>query len=1426
MPETPCLSLRLLGPLDLGSIKLPTRKSEILLSYLALSPGRPHRRDSLMGLLWEDRAEKQARHSLSQTLFSIRKALGDAGSDCLEVDGDTVTLLAHRASIDALDFERLAGSGDRGSLAAAAALYRGDLLEGINLREIAVQDWLATERTRYKELALATLARLAAFREQEGDLDGAVHDAVRLVSLDPLQESAHRMLMRLYAAQDRPAAALRQYERLAAILKRELDEEPEAATRQLHAEIGRRRRSSPPVPANIPENSAPSPPPATAAAAPVVPAPPTCSAPIGRDDDLAKLEVWLGEARGGRRRVVFVTGEAGLGKTTLLDVLLARAAEAGVMVGRGQCIEHRGAGEPFMPLIEALGELCRTASEMRAALETHAPSWAAQLPGLSGRPQSGVGTRERLLRELLDALEAATAVRPLLVVVEDLHWSDASTLDLIDALARRRGAARLMVLASCRDSDSLSAGSGVVDLIRGLTFRNLGSLLPLAPLDEGAVERCLAERFPGARPPRGLASALVRRGGGNPLFMLNLLDWWIDRGLLVHAGETLHLPSAAALEQGVPESLGFLIRKQLDGLDRQEREIVECASVAGDTVPAALVAAALQTGEEAVETVLAGLSRRGLLVRAAGQITWPDGTVTAQFAFLHQLYRECIYEHLTPTSRRRLHEEIGRRLEQAYGSAASLPAGELALHFVEARDAGRAVRYLETAIEQALGRSAHCVAVGLLDRALRLLPALGPRQRIETEIRLQSLRAPVLVATRGWLDPEAETALRRACDLSRELQDGSTLSSAILGLASLFEVRGEYRTTQDLLKERSSLPEARCDSPASVYACELMTCSLFHSARFGEAVVEADQAIAGYVASRDVNVVAFFGENPVVSCHSWAGRALWFLGRPEEAAERLHAASRAADDADHYFAKALAHEQMARLDEHRDRPAAALAHAQRAIELGEEFGFPYRVASGRVLRGWARAALGETESGIAEIELGLSACRELGAMIEYPYYLALLAKAHEAAGRPEAGLALLEEALALAQSRQGFFYEAEILRLIGRMRTAGDEAAAEEALRIALSVARTRGEIATETRAAADLARLWLSRGRTAEAWRLLEDLSPVLHQRSPSPAVADALELLERASRAAPLPVQRLRFCSAPDGARIAYSMVGRGLPLVKAGNWLTHLEHDWQSPIWRPLFEELARAMCLVRYDPRGTGLSDWTPPEISFERWVDDLEAVVDATGLQRFALLGMSQGAAVSIAYAARHPERVSRLILLGGYSRGRLRRGDPFAADYEHALNTLIRAGWGQENGAFRQMFSALYLPEATAEQIRWFTELERLSTTPETAVRVRETCSTCDVSALMPDLRIPTLVLHARRDAVVPFEEGRLIAASIPDARFVPLDSCNHMLLPHEPAWSQALHEILNFVAEQPVPLPAPARAEPWPRTPSPSAGRVPGAAA
>ena len=274
----------------------------------------------------------------------------------------------------------------------------------------------------------------------------------------------------------------------------------------------------------------------------------------------------------------------------------------------------------------------------------------------------------------------------------------------------------------------------------------------------------------------------------------------------------------------------------------------------------------------------------------------------------------------------------------------------------------------------------------------------------------------------------------------------------------------------------------------------------------------------------------------------------------------------------------------------------------------------------------------------------------------------------------------------------------------------------------------------------------------------------------------------------------QRVAFCRSADTTKIAFATSGSGYPLVKAGHWLTHLEHDWRSPVWQPFLKRLNRKFQVVRYDQRGNGLSDWDIRDLSLDRFVEDLEAVVDAARLDRFALLGTSQGAAIAIAYAVRHPDRVSHLVLNGGFEQGRLVRASAADREQGEAILTLIRHGWGKRGSSFIEAFAAMFIPEGSREQIDSLADLQRQTTSMENALLLRAAVDRFDVSELVTKVAVPTLVMHSRDDGVQPLEQGRQLASRIPQAEFVLLESRNHVLLPQEKAWPVQFDEIERFV--------------------------------
>jgi pimeloyl-ACP methyl ester carboxylesterase len=281
------------------------------------------------------------------------------------------------------------------------------------------------------------------------------------------------------------------------------------------------------------------------------------------------------------------------------------------------------------------------------------------------------------------------------------------------------------------------------------------------------------------------------------------------------------------------------------------------------------------------------------------------------------------------------------------------------------------------------------------------------------------------------------------------------------------------------------------------------------------------------------------------------------------------------------------------------------------------------------------------------------------------------------------------------------------------------------------------------------------------------------------------------------PSSAQRTYFCKAADGTRLAFAKLGDGPPIVKAANWLSHLERDWDGEVWKHWLELLGRRRTLVRYDARGNGLSDWNPPAITFESFVSDLATVFDAAGVERAPVVGLSQGAAVATAYAARHPERVSALVLVGGCARGWRVKGHAELSERFEAMMVLMRQGWGGRNAAFRQMFTTTFFPNATPALAEWWNELQRQTTTPDNAANLLSALGDVDVRSEMSRVTVPTLVLHSRDDAVVPMSDGIELASGIAGARFVPLDSANHVLVPGEPAWHRFVAVLEGFLAQE-----------------------------
>jgi predicted ATPase len=859
---------------------------------------------------------------------------------------------------------------------------------------------------------------------------------------------------------------------------------------------------------------------------------------VGRERELARLQDSLHKALAGERQVVFVTGEAGIGKTMLVDAFVAGvAAKSGILVGRGQCIEQYGAGEAYLPLLEALSRLCREARGERllAVVRGQGPTWLTQLPTLVGtadgealpRMLHGVAPGQ-VVRELAEVLAALTAEAPLVLVLEDLHWSDTATVELLAYLARRREPARLLLIGTYRPADVAASGHPLQRARTELQVHAHCEGLSLECLAESDVARYLGVRFH-LRPQAGLrrlGQVIHQRTGGNPLFMVSVVDELVARGAMApRPGGRWALKAAAdQVATAMPDSVRQVIREQFERLSMPDRQTLAAASVTGEEFSTAAVAAALEEEPTSVEERCEELAHRGQFVKAAGVGDWPDGTVAARYRFIHALYQDVLYEGVGPGRRVLLHRRIGRRLEAAYGSSAREIAAELAVHFERAHEYRQAVEHLQRAGENATWRSAGAEASRLLTRGLELLATLpDTAERTEQELRLQNALGTARMTAEGYAAPGVEQAYARAWELCQQIGKAPQYFAVLLGLMGFSLLRAELQKARALGEQCLELAARAQGHTALVQAHYTLGATLFWLGELTAARTHLQEGIALYDSQTRRSPASRAVQDPGVACRSYAAWVLWFLGHPDQALERSREAVNLAQELGHPFSLAFALAFAAMLHQFRRDAQATRQRAEAATALCREQGFAFYLAMGTILKGWTRAQA-QADDGIAEMRRGLAAWQATGAALAQPYYRALLAEAHGRAGRTQWARAALGDALAAVNKTDERFYEAELLRLQGeltlafRLRKRGPRSAigrqasnAEAAFLKAIEVARRQGAKSLELRAVMSVSRLWETRGRKDEARRILTETYRWFTEGFDTPDLQEARAVLER---------------------------------------------------------------------------------------------------------------------------------------------------------------------------------------------------------------------------------------------------------------------------------------------------------------------------
>jgi DNA-binding winged helix-turn-helix (wHTH) protein/tetratricopeptide (TPR) repeat protein len=766
---------------------------------------------------------------------------------------------------------------------------------------------------------------------------------------------------------------------------------------------------------------------------------------LGRDLELAKIRGWLERALTGERQIVFVTGEAGIGKTTLVEASLQQAAHIpGMRIARGQCMEHYGAGEAYLPVLDGISRLGRSNADGQIVeiLRQHAPAWLAQMPSLvpaserEGPQTQALGaTRERMLREIAEALEAIAAMAPMILVLEDLHWSDYSTLDLISYLARRRDSAQLMVIGTYRPVEVILEEHPLKAVKRELQAHGLCEELPLGYLTEKAIAEYLSMKFPRHHFSGRLARMIHSRTEGNPLFMVNVVEYLVDEKLIAEHDGTWKLQvDASQVDLGVPVNVRQLIEKQIERLSPDERTVLEGASVVGMECSSVAIAAGLDKPTEWVEQHCEELARRHQFLSPAYLVELPDGTITPRHKFNHILYLEVPYGLVPPMRRSQIHGRIAERGVAIYGDRVGEIAAELAMHFEQSRDWARALPYLTQAAENATRRSAHHEATALARRGLEVLKLLpdGP-ERKQHEIALRITLGASLTAVKGFAAAEVEEVYAQARELFWLQGPSPQLYNMLCSLGLYYQFSAKVESSLEISDQLLQLAEGLKDGSLIMEAHRAKGAALVLLGRCTEALQHLDEGSALYAVHRNHRNSIFIGRDCKVICECFAALALWMLGYPDRATERMAGALALARELGHPQTLVVAGHIAVNLHQVRGEVSLAYERAKEAVELADEYGLELWLAYGVIELGWAEAEMGNAQKGIEQMQRGLAAYEATGAKLWRPHFLGLLAVALSRAGRLAEGLAVAKEGIALAEHSGEMYSTSELYRIQGEL---------------------------------------------------------------------------------------------------------------------------------------------------------------------------------------------------------------------------------------------------------------------------------------------------------------------------------------------------------------------------------------------------------
>ena len=833
-----------------------------------------------------------------------------------------------------------------------------------------------------------------------------------------------------------------------------------------------------------------------------VPNPDSTRQMVGRDAELRRLDDLCQSAVAGHTQFVLLAGEPGIGKTTLLNSFLEHVSEShDVQVIQGQCIIHYGKQEAYGPMLEAIASFYRDHNDTGFIkdMERHAPAWLLHLPDMldamlfervKGMAEGTVP--ERMMREFCQLVTALAGKRPLIIVVEDLHWADVSTVDLLASLAEH-GDLPLMILGTYRPADAVIYSQSLRNTVMELKGRGLCQELLLEVLTEADLASYLASRLNG-EVSQDLTAELYPRTGGNPLFMVKLVEELIrTQSLVCHEGLWSFGNEVGTMEIDIPESLQALILRHLEALPQAHMEVLEVASVVGMEFSAAAIADALAKTIEEIENECEKLTADSQFIAPGSFLTWPDGTLTGCYRFQHHLYLEVIYRQIAEARRVRIHRKVGQRLEAGYGERAPEIATSLAVHFDLGNDPERVIRYRRMSAEQALGRYAYATAIDELRSVLDKLEQMPETvERKQRQVECLNLLGSTLTTLQGLSSPEAEKVFGRALKICDTLPESENKFNALWNFAAIHMARGETGKSLTLSEQAAELAKDLDNPDLGLLTDAVLARQFTVMGDFVNASKHSARVLAQPDSSRLSRLAQDYGQgDPLQFCAGVDVLTSWVLGFPQRARARERKVCEMMAKLNNPHSLSISLFYCAIASQLRRDSRATQQYADELIELSNRHELQFYLPLAMALKGWATVRQTPGVGSLEMIENGLALYRQAEVKVFISYCLGLLAEAQCELGQIREAQASVTEALSIVAQSQAGWYEIQLYRLQGELllQLGADWQDAEQSFLQSLEIARNRQALMLELHTAVSLSRLWIEQGKAMKVPELLQPI-------------------------------------------------------------------------------------------------------------------------------------------------------------------------------------------------------------------------------------------------------------------------------------------------------------------------------------------------